>query len=62
MSPRAYDARYSLVDRGYNTPVRDQDETDICWTFATTESIMSNMQKQGLTVETFSPSHVDILI
>lgn len=61
MSPRAYDARYSLVDRGYNTPVRDQDETDICWTFATTESIMSNMQKQGLTVETFSPSHIDIL-
>ena len=58
---KAYEARYSLVDDGYNTPVRDQKNTSACWAFATTESIMSNMQKNGLNVQTFSPSHISAL-
>ena len=61
LSVNALEAKYSLTDDGYNVPVRDQKNTDACWAFASTESIMSNMYKKGLSVQTFSPSHIGIL-
>ncbi|MCR4955780.1 MAG: hypothetical protein K6A30_03760 [Lachnospiraceae bacterium] len=43
----SYPSSYSLVDKGYVTPVRNQGENGTCWAFAAIASMESNLLVQG---------------
>lgn len=58
---------YSLVDDNLTGPVRNQEQTDSCWAFASTDAIKSNLltthrSDTSLINKYFSPVHLELTV
>ena len=60
------DSSYSLVNDNLTGPVRNQEQTDSCWAFASTDAVKSNLLKNStdtsLINKYFSPVHLELTV
>ena len=54
------DEKFSLVEKGYDTSVKDQGETEACWAYSTISSIESNLLVNGQGEYDFSEGHIEL--